>query len=46
MSTTTLLNLENLELHFCTQKGIVQAVDKVNFNLDHDEAVVVVGESG
>ena len=46
MSTTTLLNLENLELHFLTQKGIVQAVDKVNFNLDHDEAVVVVGESG
>jgi peptide/nickel transport system ATP-binding protein len=46
MVKKSLLNLEDLELHFCTQKGVVQAVDKVNFNLDHDEAVVVVGESG
>lgn len=41
-----LLKLEDLLLHFRTTKGTVQAVDKVNFELAHNEAVVVVGESG
>jgi peptide/nickel transport system ATP-binding protein len=41
-----LLKLEDLVLHFRTTKGIVQAVDSVNFELNHNEAVVVVGESG
>jgi oligopeptide/dipeptide ABC transporter ATP-binding protein len=41
-----LLKLEDLQLHFRTTKGTVQAVDKVNFELAHNEAVVVVGESG
>lgn len=46
MANTPLLKLEDLLLHFRTTKGIVQAVDRVNFELAHNEAVVVVGESG
>ena len=41
-----LLDVKDLVLHFTTSKGTVRAVDSVNFQLDHDEAVVVVGESG
>lgn len=41
-----LLRLENLVLHFTTSKGVVKAVDKVNFELNHKEAIVVIGESG
>ena len=43
---TQLLHIENLKLHFRTQKGAVQAVDEVNFDLDVHRAVVVLGESG
>ncbi len=46
MNETALLQLEDLELHFRTSKGRVRAVDKVNFSLNHNEAVVVLGESG
>jgi oligopeptide/dipeptide ABC transporter ATP-binding protein len=46
MSDKPLLQLQDLVLHFRTTKGIVQAVDKVNFSLQSNEAVVVVGESG
>jgi peptide/nickel transport system ATP-binding protein len=42
----TLLQLDNLKLHFRTAKGPVRAVDGVNFELGYNEAVVVVGESG
>ena len=42
----TLLQLDNLKLHFRTSKGPVKAVDGVNFELGYNEAVVVVGESG
>lgn len=41
-----LLDVKNLELHFKTTKGVVRAVDKVDFRLRRDQAVVVVGESG
>jgi oligopeptide/dipeptide ABC transporter ATP-binding protein len=41
-----LLRIENLKLHFRASKGVVQAVDGVNFDLDRNEAVVVIGESG
>ena len=44
MSEQPLLELESLVLHFKTTKGRVQAVDKVNFSLRHNEAVVVVGD--
>jgi peptide/nickel transport system ATP-binding protein len=46
MSEQPLLELDRLVLHFKTTKGNVQAVDQVNFTLKHNEAVVVVGESG
>ena len=41
-----LLRLEELILHFSTTNGVVQAVDGVNFELDSNRAVVVLGESG
>ena len=41
-----LLKIEELMLHFRTSRGPVRAVDGVNFDLSHNEAVVVVGESG
>ncbi len=46
MAEKTLLRIENLVLHFRTQRGAVQAVDGVNFELGYNEAVVVLGESG
>lgn len=41
-----LLRICDLRLHFRTTKGIVQAVDGVDFALDRNKAVVVIGESG
>ena len=46
MTKTELLRVENLKLYFRTTQGVVQAVDGVDFNLDYNRAVVVVGESG
>lgn len=45
-SDENLLAVENLLLHFRTEKGIVRAVDGVNFDLGYKEAVVILGESG
>lgn len=45
-NNNALLKIEDLVLYFKTTKGIVQAVDHVNFDLKHNEAVVVLGESG
>jgi len=45
-SNHKLLRLEELVLHFSTTQGVVQAVDGVNFELDSNRAVVVLGESG
>jgi peptide/nickel transport system ATP-binding protein len=42
----TLLHIDNLKLYFRTSKGVVQAVDGVDFKLYPNEAVVVIGESG
>ncbi|HEX2697578.1 MAG TPA: ABC transporter ATP-binding protein [Anaerolineales bacterium] len=41
-----LLHIEDLLLHFNTTQGAVQAVDGVNFELDSNRAVVILGESG
>jgi oligopeptide/dipeptide ABC transporter ATP-binding protein len=41
-----LLRIEDLLLHFSTTHGVVQAVDGVNFELDSNRAVVILGESG
>lgn len=52
MTTTThaigqrLLKIEHLVLHFKTRAGTVQAVDGVDFELDSNRAVVILGESG
>ena len=46
MADDTLLQVRNLVLHFRTIHGTVQAVDNVNFDLAHNRAVVVLGESG
>lgn len=42
----TVLDIQNLKLHFRTTRGTVQAVDGVDFQLNTNQAVVVVGESG
>jgi len=41
-----LLRIQDLYLYFKTAAGSVQAVDGVNFDLDANRAVVVLGESG
>jgi peptide/nickel transport system ATP-binding protein len=41
-----LLNTRKLTLHFRTTKGVVRAVDGVDFDLNTNEAMVVLGESG
>ena len=43
---TGLLKVENLYLHFRATKGVVQAVDDVSLDLQRNEAIVVLGESG
>ncbi len=46
MAQNKLLRIEELILHFNTTNGVVQAVDGVNFELDSNRAVVILGESG
>ena len=46
MAQNKLLRIEKLILHFKTTHGTVQAVDGVNFELDSNRAVVILGESG
>src|ERR1051325_4470618 len=41
-----LLQIEDLVLHFRTNHGTVQAVDGVDFELNSNRAVVILGESG
>ena len=46
MADKPLLQIDDLVLYFRTTRGVVRAVDHVNFSLDYNRAVVVVGESG
>ena len=46
MSESQLLHIENLKLYFRTTKGMVQAVDGVDLDLDFTQAIVILGESG
>mgnify|MGYP001274096753 FL=1 len=46
MSGDTLLSVKDLQLFFRTTHGVVRAVDGVDFELDRNRAVVIVGESG
>ena len=41
-----LLQVEDLEVSFATEEGVVQAVDGVSFDLAAGEVLAVVGESG
>jgi oligopeptide/dipeptide ABC transporter ATP-binding protein len=41
-----LLRVEGLRLHYRTERGVVRAVDDVDFNVHTGEALVVLGESG
>lgn len=40
------LQVEDLVLYFVTTKGVVQAVDKVSLSIPHNQAIVILGESG
>lgn len=46
MTEEKIIRIQDLKLYFTTNKGVVQAVDGVNFDLMPTKAVVVVGESG
>jgi peptide/nickel transport system ATP-binding protein/oligopeptide transport system ATP-binding protein len=41
-----LLEVENLQVSFATEDGLVRAVDDVSFTVDRGEVVAIVGESG
>jgi oligopeptide/dipeptide ABC transporter ATP-binding protein len=41
-----LLDVEDLQVSFATEDGLVRAVDGVSFTLDRGEVVAIVGESG
>lgn len=46
MADKKLLRVDKLVLHFRAGSGVVQAVDGVDFDLDYNRAVVILGESG
>lgn len=45
-SNEIVLKVRDLRLYFKVRKGVVQAVDGVNFDLPRNEATVIIGESG
>ncbi len=44
--TERLLEVEDLQVSFATEDGLVRAVGGVSFTLDRGEVVAIVGESG
>jgi len=45
-STDSLLDIDNLHVHFFTDEGTVKAVDGASFRIPRGKTVCVVGESG
>ena len=45
-TTTPLLQVENLVVHYETDSGVVEAINNVSFTLDHGETLGLVGETG
>ena len=46
MSADTLLEVEDLHLHYQTRAGVLRAVDGASFSVRRNEALVILGESG
>jgi peptide/nickel transport system ATP-binding protein len=45
-NNNTVLSIKDLRLHFRSMAGVVQAVDGVDLDLDRNDAIVILGESG
>jgi oligopeptide/dipeptide ABC transporter ATP-binding protein len=44
--TTTLLEVNSIKKYFRTRKGVIKAVDDINFQIEKGEILGLVGESG
>ncbi|NJK82023.1 MAG: hypothetical protein HC914_20075 [Chloroflexaceae bacterium] len=45
-TTETLLQIENLQTHFFTRRGVVKVLDGLNLHLKRGQILGLVGESG